>query len=303
MAKDPGQNVNPQSTLPMLDERLVVRQNRGPDEPAFFEYPSSSSGQSQASPHYSYPPPAYRHYPYPPPSYLSPSQHPQPTGQAYPSYGYPLPLGTAIKQLPKQYLRVLIKPGAAIFAQEKQKAVWNIILVQLVLIGVVGALTYFVDYAFVVPALFSQLHISKIASMDIATLYSDKALEGSLTGFFSAPIGVFVFWMISYFIAKGFKGRGTFIEYIYCCALFYLPIQILSGLLGLIPLAGFVISYLLPIILATLFLTFVNMAVHKLSASKAALAALILPASGAVLVILFFLLIFLILIPILVSHA
>src|SRR5690348_14006544 len=43
----------------------------------------------------------------------------------------PLPLREAIKQLPRQYWKVLTRPGAATFAEEMGKAEWGIIWAQL----------------------------------------------------------------------------------------------------------------------------------------------------------------------------
>src|SRR5205807_4643537 len=52
----------------------------------------------------------------------------------------PLPLWAAIRQLPGQYWRVLTHPKAATFIEEERKAAWNIIWVQLLILGVVEAL-------------------------------------------------------------------------------------------------------------------------------------------------------------------
>ncbi|GLV55608.1 YIP1 family protein [Dictyobacter sp. S3.2.2.5] len=187
-----------------------------------------------------------------------------------------MPLGEAIKQLPKQYLRVLTRPSVATFAEEKQKAAWNIIWVQVAFIAIIGALISFATYAFVLPTFLSLFNPPKIGTTSFVDIYKGMALQGSLTALFSTPISLFISWTIYYFIAKLFKGRGEFIEYIYSSLLFYVPIQIISGLLMLIPFVGLFLSFAVSIYTYVLMIL-MTMAVHRLSGGRATLAVLILP--------------------------
>ncbi|GCE28794.1 hypothetical protein KDA_42780 [Dictyobacter alpinus] len=284
----------------------------------YREYPPEPNGQPQ--PGTGYPPPAHTNYPppyanygyppppananyggYPPPNYGGYPQPPyapygypptQANGQPYAgehSYLQPLPLWEAIKQLPKQYLRVLTKPGVATFAEEKRKAAWNIILVQLAFLAVIGALVAFATNAFVLPMLFSSTvssmtHISKVGGTDFVVVYRNVALRSGLSAIITTPLSAFVSWSIFFGLAKLFKGQGTFLEYIYSCALITVPIHIISGLLILIPFVGFFASFALSIYMYVL-LIFMTMAVHRLSGGKASLAVLLLPIIGVVLAI------------------
>lgn len=301
MPTDPDQNSDPNATSLIPDETLNIISPSLPDESAYFEY-SSSSSHGQTYPKYSYPSPFYLHYPYPPPSYLYNSGTRSPGGRSYPAYSYPLPLAMAIKQLPKQYLKVLTRPGVATFMQEKQKAAWNIISVQLAFLAIMGGLLGFTNYTFILPMILSQLNLSKIGGFDVANMYKGMALSGGFSGLISTPIAAFISWTIYYYIAKAFKGRGEFIEYIYCFTLYYIPIQIIGSLLifgsllVFMPLVGLLLSFVVSLYIPILAI-FMTMAVHRLSTGKAILAVLILPICGIALVVVaalaFFILIFL----------
>ncbi|GCE08051.1 Yip1 family protein [Dictyobacter aurantiacus] len=317
MSEESNQNNNPASQSPHSDEKPDTIYPSVPDGSLpYREY--SSLSDDQASPENSYPPPpsAYYNYPppneqpnpgygYPPPPNGQPNPGygypPPPNGQPYPGYGYPsppngqpypprannrqpLPLGEAIKQLPKQYLRVLTRPSAATFAEEKQKAAWNIIWVQIAFIAIIGALISFAAYTYVLPTFVSLFNLPKIGTTSFADMYKGMALQGSLTALFSTPISLFINWTIYYFIAKLFKGQGEFIEYVYSALLFYVPIQIISGLLLLIPFVGFFLSAAVGIYMYVLMIL-MTMAVHRLSGGRATLAVLILPIIALVLVI------------------
>src|SRR5437764_689764 len=91
------------------------------------------------------PPPNYGTPPNygPPPSYQQ-QNYGTPYGAlnyGQPGYGTPvasapLPLGEAVRQLPNQYIKVLTKPSVLTFDQEKGKAAWDIVWVQLIILAV-----------------------------------------------------------------------------------------------------------------------------------------------------------------------
>ncbi|GCE20106.1 Yip1 family protein [Dictyobacter kobayashii] len=299
MSEEPDQNSNPAPNSPHPNEKPdAVYPPVSDGSLPYREYPSLPAGQAYPgnsyppppNTYYNYPPPPngqpYPGYGYPPPSYPYYNYPPPPNGQPYPrpNNRQPLPLSEAIKQLPKQYLRVLTRPSVATFAEEKQKAAWNIIWVQIAFIAIIGALISFATYTFVLPTFVSLFNLPKIGTTNFADIYKGMALQGSLTALISTPITMFISWTIYYFIAKLFKGQGEFIEYIYSFLLFYVPIQIINGLLLLIPVVGFFLSAAVSIYTYVLMIL-MTMAVHRLSGGRATLAVLILPIIALVLVI------------------
>ncbi|MGH2479391.1 MAG: hypothetical protein ACRDHW_07035, partial [Ktedonobacteraceae bacterium] len=81
------------------------------------------------------PPPGYSFMP--PPGYGAPPMMPPPGYSFAPPPGYdfmpplqishPLPLNQAVRELPRQYWKILAKPGVRAFAEEHGKAEWGII--------------------------------------------------------------------------------------------------------------------------------------------------------------------------------
>lgn len=274
MSQNPDQIPDSASTVPMSDDKSGLPSPTLPAGSGTFSSPSSPGSGQQYS-YNPYPLPPYVPYPYPPPSYTQPGNTVQ-NAQAYPVYKYPLPLRTSIKQLPRQYLRVLIRPSVATFEEEKQKAAWNIVWVQLVLNAVIGGLFGFAIYTYLLPTFFAQFQITKISIFDVKSLYEGMAVRGTLNGFFSTPIYAFIDWSVLYFVAKAFKGRGRFLEYIYCSTLFFVPLQFLSDLLSFIPVVGL---FLTPAVIVYAIIITISMtrAVHRLSTIRASLAVLIIP--------------------------
>ncbi len=229
----------------------------------------------------------------PPPSYSGTPQGPYGYG-APPGYSpnmppasTPLPLGEAIRQLPSQYIRVVSKPGAAVFAAEQGKAAWNIIWVQLIAVAILSVLF---GFAFFNLTFASALNGQNIPPETIARL------RGIFNGLpFSyivlTPIGFFIGVGIYHLLAKAFGGQGTFLAFAYCYLLFYVPLTIAEGVLGLIPFVGGLIAFALGIygIVLQIFMT---MGVHRLSGGRATLAVLILPIIAIVLAIILVIVLF-----------
>jgi hypothetical protein len=297
MSEDLEHTTDPEATRTMSEKKCEQWASAPPDEPGYVEYASPHGAAGQPHPAQNPSPPFQVHYPYPPPSYLYQSTSLAPEPPSYPVYSYPLPPGTAIKQLPHQYLRVLTRPDAT-FAQEKQKAAWNIVRVQLVLLAVIGAISGYLNYAFFIPQYFSVLHLSKISAIDVIGLYKDQAVQGSLQWLITLPAAAFLLGSITYLLARGFHGQGTYLEHIYCTLLFFVPAQLIGNLLSSIPLMGLV-SIPLAFVYSLFVLIRMTMAVHGLNAKKASLTILLLPASALVLVLCGVLLVLLILVPLL----
>ena len=241
--------------------------------------------QPQEAGNYGTPPPNYPpqgNYGMPPPNYQP--NVPAGYGAPYPpnvppNYGYnpppassPLPLGDAVRQLPSQYLRVLTKPGATTFAMEKGKAAWNIIWVQ---IAALAVFSFLIGFAIVNITLAATLNSQNLPS---TTANAFRGIFGFLpfSYIIFVPVGIFIGTGIYHLIAKAFGGDGNFVEYLYSYLLYYVPIAIISLIIGLIPFIGSLAASALGIygIVLQIFMT---MAVHRLSGGRATIAVLLLP--------------------------
>jgi hypothetical protein len=138
------QDAGTQETIPVAQESF----GSFPEQPEVTASPSAYDHPEFYNTPQSYPPPVYGS-PQPPYGYGMPPSYgygtPPPSGYEVPSQGYygqpsnvfqfapqmppatPLPLATAIRQLPRQYWYVFTHPKAATFIEEKGKAAWNII--------------------------------------------------------------------------------------------------------------------------------------------------------------------------------
>ncbi len=194
--------------------------------------------------------------------------HPPPSSNSVPPTK-PLPLGEAIRQLTRQYIQVVTKPGAATFAAEQGKAAWDITWVQLIIYSVSSALFVMLYVSITLP---STPTISGISSQTI-DLVRAWAVPLGLSFIMITPISFFIFAGIYYLIAKAFGGHGTFLAYAYSTLLIAVPLTIVD-LLALIPLIGWFFSILVGIydIVLSVFMT---MAVLRLSRGKATWAVLL----------------------------
>ncbi|GHO89335.1 Yip1 family protein [Dictyobacter formicarum] len=237
----------------------------------------------------SYPPPPQEGYPggYPPPPGGYPGAYPPPQQGGYAPYGpggyneppQPLPLDEAIQQLPSQYLRVTTKPGANTFAQEKGKAAWNIIWVQLLFLGIVTGILGAISLAITLPNTLNSLnnsHISPSTLEQIKTIYASLPVPFAIGSIFAVIAGFFISTGIYFLIAKAFGGQGTFLQYAYSYLLFEVPLGILSSLVSLVPILGS-LAVLAIGIYRIILQIYMTMAVHRLSGGRATLAVLILP--------------------------
>ncbi len=254
----------------------------------------------------------YQEYPGSPPNYSPPPYAGPPQGYQGPygyganpeydlnrpggpgGYGYnnpniipasaPLPLGVAIRQLPSQYVRVLTKPGAAVFTAEQGKAAWNIIWVQILALTV---LTVLFGFAFVDLTLAATFTNQNLATNPASTY---NPIEGFRQAFGFLPLSYIILTPLSFFfslgiyhlIAKMFGGTGRFVTYMYSYLLFGVPLITITLLLILIPFVGSLIASVASIYTIVLQI-FMTMAVHRLRGGRATLAVLLLPIIGIVL--------------------
>ena len=275
--------------------------------PGYSGVPQGPQGQFGSTPNYS--PPGYPGMPQGqqgqygvppnyPPQYAGPQQGPYGYG-ANPGYdpnmqlgyGYnnpnmqspassPLPLGEAIRQLPRQYLRVVTKPGVATFAMEQGKAAWNIVWVQILILTLFTVVLGFASIA-VTTALLSTSQGSTALSIDAIKGYLYFLPFGYIL---LTPLGLFISLGIYHLIAKMFGGTGTFLAYMYSYLLYGVPLTLLTILLVLIPFVGSIIASAISIYMIVLQI-FMTMAVHRLRGGRATFAVLLLPIIGFVLAI------------------
>jgi hypothetical protein len=208
-----------------------------------------------------------------------------------PDYGYsltssadvppsgPLPLAEAIRQLPDQYIRVLTRPGAVVFAQEQSKAAWDITWVQILISSVVAMLVGFVLFNTSFP---SSLASSNVP-IQIIQQFRTFSWVFALSYIILMPIFFFIGAGLYYLLAKAFRGKGTFLAHCYCSILYGVPLGIVSGILSVIvALLGLpsLVNTLLAVILSIYGLVlqvFMTMGVHRLSGGKATLAVILVP--------------------------
>jgi uncharacterized membrane protein len=174
----------------------------------------------------------------------------------------PLPLGTAIRELSSQYIKVLTRPSVQTFVEEKGKAAWGIIWVQLIALGIIDAILS------VIGTLISPVDLSGAAAasgMSPAALQTIAIVTGAILPIILTPVGFFVFGGILYLIIRVFGGKGRFVEQMYTTLLFGVPLVVLSTLLSLIPGVGSWLMYV-PHIYSIVLFILAMMAVHRQTA-------------------------------------
>jgi hypothetical protein len=217
-------------------------------------------------------------------STYNPYAEPQiPYEAAYASYGNtyqvppvtPLPLGDAVEQLPKQWWKVLSRPGAQTFAEEAGKASWDIIWVQLIGYAIISAILSALQNLTNSATLDYLNRLNANSSAGTTALVTRGVTPASIAiGLVGVLIGFFIAQGILFGLAKAFGGQGTFTQQAYVMLLFVVPLGILEGLLGLVPILGGLVSLaggIYSIVLAV----FAIMGVHRLSGGKASAVVLI----------------------------
>lgn len=218
-------------------------------------------------------------------------QMPPPFYGAQPGSAAPLSLWEAIKQLPKQYWRVLTKPGAATFEAEMGKARWDIIWVQVLMLALISAVLVSLVWLIEAALLTSILKAAPTASgapgpnVFPALFLVPVPLIGAIA-LLSGVGGFFLGQGIIYLLAKAFGGQGSFMVQAYTTLLYQVPITLVGALLSLIPFVGAaagIYSYVLE--------AFQLMAVHRLSTGKA-IAVVVIPIAVSFLLIFVFIALF-----------
>ena len=132
----------------------------------------------------------------------------------------PNPQATLTDMFP-QSVAVLSKPSVATFEQFERRG------------GTTEAAIYVVVGA-VISALFG---------------FFKGGVGGLLAGMLGTLIGFGVFTALVYVVGKNlFKGTGTYPEVAYTFALFYVPISVVSSVIGIIPILGALVAFILGLV-------------------------------------------------------
>lgn len=196
----------------------------------------------------------------------------------------PLSLSEAIWQLPRQYIRVLIRPSAQTFYEEMGKASWGMVFLQFyALIVITIALSYLAHF---IPS--ASLHTT--STFSIGSFKPFAFLPSPYNGI-AFILGSFLIGLITaYFFSRLWGGQGRFLEHVYSLLLCTIPLVTISGALLLLPPVGLLLIalVLLLFVYRMVLHIFIIMGVHGLSSGKAGLIVLIIPmlVIGLVLVLL-----------------
>jgi len=260
-----------------------------PAQPSEPVYPPSAANEPAPPPQYVTPDTPGAYPPPPPPAYGgTPQGYPPPPQPAYAAPGYgaqvvaqpPVPAG--LNGLWQKFINVTTKPGAQSFANELPTANWNDIWIALLGLGVLSGITGFITSFYRRAAFTASYPFFNGMSPD-----QQQALNRFLSNSgpsFGSLIGPIIFVPISFFIGMGilfvsakiFGGTGSFLQQAYSFMLYYVPINGLGAILGLIPILGGFAGFLLGIYSIVL-AVFAMMASQRLSGGRAT-AAVLLPA-------------------------
>lgn len=197
------------------------------------------------------------------------------------------------------WLRVLTNPNEVTFEAERQKAgatlataaIWMVIAG--LITGVVGFLQSMMMAGAIqgaIPQLLAQLDLPPETEAQLTPLLNSGALGGmgaaNLWAIVSVPLGFLIGVGILWLLARLLGGTGEYGRYAYLMAAFAAPLTILSALLGLIPLAGSCIAFIVYIyqLVLTYYATKVE---HQLSSGRA-ITVVLIPVIVALLLILCF---------------
>lgn len=167
----------------------------------------------------------------------------------------PSTLGATLLQLPQQYFKAIVKPSITTYTDNKAKASWGLVWIQLLAWAILDA-----------------------ALGVLVNLISPPATGSSFSRYFAyatsyglvivVPMLFFLLMGIVYWLAKSFGGQGTFLEQCHTSLTIQAPLGILSKLLALIPGIGKILNSVLSLYGIILQIV-VIMAVHRLGKGKA----------------------------------
>jgi hypothetical protein len=174
---------------------------------------------------------------------------------------------------------VTTKPGAQSFATELPTANWSDIWIALLGLGVLTALTGFIT-SFYSGAAFGPnspfLNGLPADQRQALERIASSAASGAsnLGAIIWVPIGFFILVGILFVSARIFGGSGSFLNQSYAFMLYYVPINGLAALLGLVPFLGGLVGFALWIYSIVLAI-FAMMASQRLTGGRATAAVLV----------------------------
>ena len=174
-------------------------------------------------------------------------------------------MGQAIRELPGQYFKVLTSPSVSRFVEEKGKAHWSIVWIQLMSLAIIDAILQSVSLLISPNSVNSFTGVNNISPSMLQTITIITVVLFQLV---LTPVSFLAAGGILYLIARAFGGRGTFLEQIYVTLLFGVPLVILSYLLLLIQATSSWLPYL-PHLYSLVLFVLSLIAVHQLSKGKA----------------------------------
>jgi hypothetical protein len=181
-------------------------------------------------------------------------------------------MGQAIRELPGQYVNVLTRPSVNRFEEEKGKARWGIVWIQLMSLAIIDAILQSVSL------LISPNNVNSFTGVNNISPSMIQSITIIIVFLFQlvlTPASFLAAGGILYLIARAFGGRGTYLEQIYVTLLFGVPLVILSYLLLLIQATSSWLPYL-PHLYSMVLFVLSLVAVHKLSRGKA-IAVILIP--------------------------
>ncbi|WP_376794487.1 Yip1 family protein [Thermogemmatispora sp.] len=195
-----------------------------------------------------------------------------------PAVANPLPLGQALRELPRQYWRIATRPSAETFAQEVGKASWDIVWTQLLLGAALNAIIIFLEFVLIF-AVFTALLPSSYR-LPFGQFSFAVALIYALIVFISVPVSFFLMQGIIYGLAKAFGGQGSFLQQCYSSMLIYGALFLVTAIgviLLMVPILGYLVglALLAAYIYGIVLLVFSVMASHRLSGGQASATVLI----------------------------
>ena len=148
------------------------------------------------------------------------------------------------------------------FAEEMGKASWDIVWVQLIAIAIISAILGYLSTL-----------ISIGYNLSSSSPISNAALRAIIAGvslgyIILIPLFFFIGQGILFGLAKAFGGQGRFVVQSYTSLLYYVPIGIVTGIVGLIPFIGIIVVLAAGVYEIVLSI-FAIMAVHRLSGGRA----------------------------------
>lgn len=142
----------------------------------------------------------------------------------------PLPLAQAMRELPVQYRKILLRPGVRSFAEEQDKAEWGIVWLQILLLVIFETMLALPVGLGYIPAFNSSL--SAVGAAPLSSSFFLTALTIGVLLF--APLAFFLQVGVQYLLGRAFQGRGQFVQQAYNQLLFQVPTAFLISLLYLI---------------------------------------------------------------------